>query len=54
MKIFNYLQFIKESRIYKIFWTKEKCAEEALKYHSRNEFRKENEEHILPQLEMDG
>lgn len=40
MIIIDYKEYIKECRIYKITWTKEKCADEALKYQSRNEFRK--------------
>ena len=42
MKLFRYMQFIKEKRVYVVKWTKEKCAEEALKYKSRSEFKKNN------------
>lgn len=39
MKILRYKDIL-EKKIYKIKWTKEKCAEEALKYKSRVEFLK--------------
>ena len=42
MKLFRYMQFIKEKRVYVVKWTKEKCAEEALKYKSRSEFKKKS------------
>jgi T4 RnlA family RNA ligase len=42
MKLFRYSQFISENRIYTKKWTKEKCHKEALKYKSRIEFKKGN------------
>ena len=42
MILLFYSEFLKEKRIYFTKWTKQKCKEEALKYKSRSDFRKNN------------